>query len=82
MLYFVMRPSSLSEPDPVFTRHLGLSKSLAGCTHRAKLCGGRVYGTDGHQSVLQADFYVAPMPAPVLTGKAYWQARNQVAVFA
>lgn len=82
MLYYVMRPDNVIEPGAVFTRIGGLSKSLAGCTHRARLHSGRVYGTDGHNAVLLADFYVEPAPMPAQTGAQYWAARNQAAVFA
>jgi hypothetical protein len=81
MLYYVKRPSSLTEPFPVFTRLGGLSKSKAGCEHRARACMGRVYSTDGHRTELVADFYAEPVPVVPLKGAAYWAARAQAAVF-
>lgn len=82
MLYYVMRPSSETEPYPLFTRLGGLSKSLSGCQHRAQGCLGRVYSTDGHNAQLVSDYYVEPVPVAKPTKKEYWAARAQVAVFA
>ena len=82
MLYYVMRPSSETEPYPLFTRLGGLSKSVVGCQHRALGCLGRVYSTDGHNARLVSDYYVEPAPVAPLQGRAYWEARNQAAVFA
>ena len=82
MLYYVMRPSSETEPYPLFTRLGGPSKSLVGCQRRAQSCLGRVYSTDGHNVRLVSDYYVEPAPVAPLQGRAYWEARNQAAVFA
>lgn len=81
-LFYVLRPSSLDEPNPVFTRYGNLSKSETGSRSRAQRVQGRLYATNGHESTLVADFYVEPALAPVLQGRAYWAARNQVALFA
>ena len=82
MLYFIMRPDNVIEPDAVFTRFGGLTQNLERCKARAERCLGRVYANDGHNVHLVADFYVEPMPAPKLVKRAYWSARNQAACFA
>lgn len=80
MLYYVKRPSE--GDNPVFTRFGGLSKNRATARNKALNCGGRLYSTDGHVTTLEADFYIEPEPVAKLEGRAYWQARNQVAIFA
>jgi hypothetical protein len=82
VLYYVMRPSSATESFPTFTRLGGLSKSLAGCQHRAQGCLGRVYSTDGHSVQLVSDYYVEPVPAAPLSRREYRAARAQAAIFA
>lgn len=81
MLYYVLRPSSLSEAFPTFTRYGGLSKCLSGRLSRAQACLGRVYSTDGHSTSLVSDYYVEPTVAPSLKFKPYWRARAQAALF-
>ena len=80
-LYYVKRPSSRTEPFPVFTRVGGLTKRLETAVNRAMREGGRVYATDGGTPWLVADYYVEPESRPDPTGRAYWAARNQAAVF-
>lgn len=82
MLYRVMRPSSLNESNPVFTRYGGLTQSYSAARNRAIKCGGRLYSTDGHNFALLADFYTEPAPTPAQGKREYWAARNQAAVFA
>ena len=82
MLYSVMRPSSLDEPNPVFTRFGGLSKNRTTARNKALACGGRMYETNGHSNTLLADFYIEPEPVAKPSKKAYWAARNHAAVFA
>ena len=81
MLYFIMRPSSVQDANPVFTRHGGLTKDVVRSCRRAERCLGRVYSTDGHASRIVADYYVEPVPDKVLSKREYWAARNQAAIF-
>ena len=81
MLYYVMRPSSLGERCPTFTRYGVMGKSAEAAITRAKKVNGRAYATDGANKVLLADFWQEPTPEPVLAKREYWAARNQVALF-
>lgn len=81
MLYSIMRPSSTTEANPVFTRFGGLTQNLPRCLKRAERCLGKVYSTDGHNSRLVADYYIEPELKPEPRGRAYWAARNQAACF-
>lgn len=81
MLYSIMRPSSTTESNPVFTRFGGLTQNLPRCLKRAERCSGRVYTAGGGSRRLVADYYVEPEPVAKLEGRQYWAARNQAASF-
>ena len=83
MLYYVMRPSDKFDPSPLFTRYWGLSKRLVGARARAEKCSGRVYSTDGGESILLHDYFVPPTSTDVAVPFKVWRARmNQAALFA
>ena len=80
-LYYVMRPDSVDEPCPVFTRYGKLGPNLNSALNRAKRCSGRVYETTGNANILKADFWCEPKPKPKLSRSEVRMRRAEVALF-
>lgn len=80
-VYYVMRPESTLEENPVFTRFGAMTMNLVTATKRAHSCAGKVYETDGGDIALVCSFWEEPSPKTKKSPREYRAERNLAQLF-